>query len=108
MQIIRDDVRRKRRRRFGLGLFFFGILLMLGITEFHRGGGEVAGVIGLASLGVSLAGSIMAAVSSKCPICDSPIYKSGACKCQPSRAARSAHLDDLKWKAAGPNSGGGT
>jgi hypothetical protein len=54
-----------------------------------------------------LAGFIMAAASEKCPICDSVIYKSGACKCQRSRAARSAYIDDLKWRAAGPDSGGG-
>ena len=60
------------------------------------------------SLGVALAGFIMAGASLKCPICDHAIYKSGACKCQPSRAARAAHIDNLKWRAAGPNSGGGT
>jgi hypothetical protein len=107
-QIIGDDVRRKKLRRVGLGLFCFGILLMLGVTKLNRGWGEFAGVIGLTSLGVAGAGCVMAAVSLKCPICDSPIYKSGACKCQPSSAARAAHIDKLKRGAAGAKSGGGT
>ena len=106
-QIIRDDMKRRRLRRVGLGLFFFGILPMFGIT-LNRVEGEIAGVISLGGLGVSLAGCIMVAISTKCPICDSGIYRSGACRCQPSRAARSAYIADLKWRAAGSDSGGGS
>ena len=99
-QIIRDDVKRNMLRRVGVGLFFFGVLPMFVIT-LNRIGGDIAGVISLAGLGVSLAGGIMVAISTKCPICDSGIYRSGACRCQPSRAARSAYIADLKWRAAG-------
>ena len=106
-QVIRDDVKRKRLRRVGLGLFWFGLLPMFVIT-LNRVGGEIAGGTGLVGLGVSLAGGIMVAISTKCPICDSGIYRSGACRCQPSRAARSAYIDDLKWRTVGLDSGSGT
>lgn len=105
-QIIRDDVKRQRLRRVGLSLFFCGILPMLVLT-LNRVEGEVAGVTGLVGLGVSLAGGIMVAISTKCAICDSGIYRSGACRCQPSRAARADYIADLKGRAARPLSGGG-
>jgi hypothetical protein len=105
--IIRDDVRRKKLRGAGLAIFFFSILLLLGVTHFYPRGGEAAGVFGLTSLGVALAGFVMFFASLKCPICDSVIYKSGACKCQPNSAGRSAHIDRLKKTAAGPDWGGG-
>ena len=105
-QIIRDDVRRKRLWRVGSGLFLFSGLLLLAITQLDLRGAAPVGCIGL-GLCVALVGFVMAAASQKCPICDSPIYKSGACKCQPSRAARSAYIDDLKWRAAGPDSADG-
>lgn len=107
-QIIRDDVKRKRLKWVGLCIFFGGILLMLGITHFNPRGGDVAGYAGLLSLVVSLLGFAMYAASAKCPICDSPIYKSGACKCQPGRAARSAYIDDLNWRVGSTHSGGDT
>lgn len=85
-QIIRDDVKRKRLRRVGLFFFFFFGLLPVFVITLNRVEGEIAGVMGLVGLGVSLAGVIMVPISMKCPICDSGIYRSGACRCQPSRA----------------------
>ena len=105
--IIRGDVSRKRLRWGGVAVIFFGILLLLGIINFYPRGGDSAGGIGLTSLGVVLAGFVMYFASFKCPICDSVIYKSGACKCQPNSAGRSAHIDRLKKTAAGPDWGGG-
>lgn len=104
-QIIRDDVKRKRLKRVGLGLFWFGLLPMFVIT-LNRIGGDIAGVSSLVGLGLSLAGGIIVAISTKCPICDSGIYRSGACRCQPSRAARAAYLADLKWRAVGSDRAG--
>jgi hypothetical protein len=106
-QIIRDDVKRKRLKRVGVGLFLLSVLLLFGITQLYPHGGAPEGAFAL-GLGGVLAGFVMAAASLKCPICDLAIYKSGACECQPSRAARSAYIDNLKWKAAGPKSGSGT
>jgi hypothetical protein len=106
--IIRDEVRRKRLRRGGPAVIFFGILLLLGITHYYPRGGDAAGVIGLTSLVVVLAGFIMFCASLKCPICDSVIYKSGACKCQPSSGDRSAYIDNLKKRAARQDSDDGT
>ena len=105
-QIIREDVRRKRLWRVGLGLFFLSVLLLFGITQLYPHGGAPDWVFAL-GLGGVLVGFVMAAASLKCPICDHAIYKSGACECQPSRAARAAYLDDLKWRAAGADSDGG-
>ncbi len=87
-QIIRDDVRRKRVRRVGNGLSLFSGLILLAITQLDPKGATPAGVIVLC-LGVAPAGFIMFFAALKCPICDSVIYKSGACKCQPSSNDRS-------------------
>jgi hypothetical protein len=106
-QIIRDDVRRKKLRRVGLGLFLFSGLLLFGTTQLDLEGGKPAAAIGV-GLVVALAGFIMFFAALRCPICDSPIYKSGACKCQWSSADRSAHIDNLKKRAAGLDSDGGT
>lgn len=105
--IIRDDVRRRKHMRAGLGIIFLSILLLLGITYLYPQGGDVTGVIGLMSLGSTLAGCVISFASERCAICDSMISKSGACNCQPSRAARSAHINNLKKGAAGPDSHGG-
>jgi len=105
-QIIRDDVRRRKLGRAGLSIFVLSILLLLGLTHFYRQGGDAVGVIALMSLGAALAGCVIYFASQRCPICDSAIYKSGACGCQPSRAARSAYIDDLKWRTVGRDSGG--
>lgn len=106
-QIIRDDVIRKRRRRVCLGLFFFSVLLILVFPRLQlRGAAATAAFVLI--FAPALAGCVMGIASARCPICDYAIYKSGACKCQPSRAARATYIGDLKWKASGPNSGGDT
>ncbi|MBV9927575.1 MAG: hypothetical protein JOZ96_21335 [Acidobacteria bacterium] len=106
-QIIRDDVIRKRRMRVSLGLFFLSVLLILGVPRLHLRGAAATGAFVLI-FAPALAGCVLGIASSRCPICDYAIYKSGACRCQPSRAARAAYIDDLKWGAAGPDSGGDT
>ena len=106
-QIIRDAVIRKRRRRVSLGLFFLSVLLILGVPRLQlRGAAATAAFVLI--FAPAVAGCAMGIASARCPICDYAIYKSGACKCQPSRAARSAYIGDLKWRATGPHSGGDT
>lgn len=106
-QIIRDDAIRRRRRRVSLCLFFLSVLLILGVPRLDLRGAAAAAAFVL-TFAPAVAGCAMGITSVRCPICDHAIYKSGACKCQPSRAARAAYIDDLKWRAAGPHSGGDT
>ena len=106
-QIIRDAVIRNRRRRVSLGLFFLSVLLILGVPRLQLQGAAATAAFVLI-FAPAAAGCAMGITSARCPICDYAIYKSGACKCQPSSAARAAHIDKLKRGAAGAKSGGGT
>ena len=103
-QIVRDAVRKRRLSVVGFGIFFLGILLLSVLSELS--GGKVSGGTAAAVLVVIQSGWFIAAASSGCPICDTPIRRSGACVCQRNKMERSIYIDVLKKKVAKASAGG--
>jgi predicted Fe-S protein YdhL (DUF1289 family) len=103
-QIIRDSGRRPRMAKLGFAMFFVGILLLLttdwlGNHQTYLGGVPATDLALFLGSGVLVVGWIMAALSLRCPICDSGVGKNGICRgCGRNRLERHFHIEDLKQR----------
>jgi hypothetical protein len=99
-QIVRDDARRQRLSHIGFGTGFATMLLFI-ISV--RLGIRISSVTFYAFIGVFISGVLVAAYSSRCPICDSGINRDGSCMCRRNKMERSLYLYVLKRKVAKAN-----